>query len=168
MFNAAPQMHVYGVDSQEGSAAYHAKSVSRFRPLAQALSIPQAPSMPLAQLLSMPQPPSMPVPRQVLLADANSNLNIISNQRKRIRYLLERGYRVNIDLEIFIRNTDDLYKMGTQLFGNLTLEQIDFLVLNILSQQLYDALKLRAEEGAVNLLFDKIKRIIVTLYKILE
>ena len=58
--------------------------------------------------------------------------------------------------------------MGTQLFGNLTLEQIDFLVLNILSQQLYDALKLRAEEGAVNLLFDKIKRSIITLYKILE
>ena len=182
MFNAAPQIHVYGVDSQEGSATYHAKSVSRFRPLAQALSmpqapsmplaqllsIPQAPSMPLAQLLSIPQAPSMPVPRQVLLADAKSKLNIISNQRKRIRYLLERGYRVKIDLEIFIRNTDDLYKMGTQLFGNLTLEQIDFLVLNILSQQLYDALKLRAEEGAVNLLFDKIKRIIITLYKILE
>lgn len=58
--------------------------------------------------------------------------------------------------------------MGTQLFGNLTLEQIDFLVLNILSQQLDDALKLGAEEGAVNLLFDKIKRIIITLYKILE
>ena len=167
MFNAAPQMHVYGVDSQEGSAAYHAKSVSRFRPLAQALSIPRPPSMPLAQLLSMPQPPSMPVPRQVLLADANSNLNIISNQRKRIRYLLERGYRVNIDLEIFIRNTDDLYKMGTQLFGNLTLEQIDFLALHILSQQLDDALKLGAEEGVVNLLFDKIKRIIITLHKIL-
>lgn len=153
MFNAAPQIHVYGVDSQEGSATYHAKSARR-------------PTV--AQLVSIPLAHAMPAPRQMLVADAKSKLILITNQYNDIRGLLEDGVRVKRELEIFIRTADDLYKMGTELFGNLTLEQIDFLVLYILSQQLDDALNHGADEDTVKLLFAKIENIIGTLYRILE